>query len=144
MQQKIIDQISNRTGLPSWKIKNTVDLLSDGATIPFISRYRKEAIGSLDEVAVSSINKELKQLQELIARKDTVLSTIDEQGKLTAELRQKIGQCWDPTQTNTSKYFLGNYDPYTIKYALFHHPMHMADNYPKAAFRIIRNKSIKE
>ena len=71
MQQDLIDQISRRTGLLTWKVKNTVDLLNDGATIPFISRYRKEAIGSLDEVSVSDISKELKRLQEIQVRKQT-------------------------------------------------------------------------
>ncbi len=98
MQQDLIHQISRRTGLPTWKVKNTVDLLNDGATIPFISRYRKEAIGSLDEVSVSDISKELKRIQEIQVRKQTILATIDEQGKLTPELRANIESCWDTTE----------------------------------------------
>lgn len=88
--------IAESLGLPVHKVQNTVNLLNEGATIPFIARYRKEATGSLDEVAIVSIQQELKKLNELISRKETILKTIAEQGKLTDSLKARIEQCWDP------------------------------------------------
>ena len=89
--------IAERTGLPLRKVKNTLDLLLEGATIPFISRYRKEATGSLDEVQIAEIQREYKQLEALEKRKETILSAIEEQGKLTDELRRRITQTYDST-----------------------------------------------
>lgn len=88
--------IAQRTGIPLRQVKNTVDLLEEGATIPFISRYRKEHTGSLDEVQITDIRDALNQLKELQKRQDYILKTIDEQGKLTPELRRKIEECLDP------------------------------------------------
>jgi uncharacterized protein len=79
-------------------VSKTIDLLNDGATIPFISRYRKEATGGLDEVAVNDIKQQYEKLCELTKRKDTVLNAIEEQGKLTPELKSVIENCWDSTQ----------------------------------------------
>lgn len=90
--------IADTTNLPVKKIENTVALLNDGATIPFISRYRKEATGSLDEVEIAEISKELNRLKEIEKRKETILSTIGEQGKLTDELRRRIESCWNATE----------------------------------------------
>jgi protein Tex len=90
--------ISQALNIPARKVENTVALLEEGATIPFISRYRKEATGSLDEVQVAEIQQELKKLQELDKRRETVLKTIEDQGKLTPELRKRIEECWDPTE----------------------------------------------
>jgi uncharacterized protein len=73
----------------------TVRLLEEGCTVPFIARYRKEATGGLDEVQIEEIRKEDLRLKELAKRKQTVLSTIEEQGKLTAELRKQIESCDD-------------------------------------------------
>ena len=73
-------------------------LLSEGCTIPFISRYRKEATGSLDEVQIAAISDKNDKLCELEKRKQTILSTIEEQGKLTPELRQRITDSWSPTE----------------------------------------------
>ncbi len=87
--------ISHSINLPFQKVENTIALLNDGATIPFISRYRKEATGSLDEVQISDISTELKKIQELEKRKETILKTIGEQGLLTDELRKRIAGCWD-------------------------------------------------
>ncbi|RME12875.1 MAG: RNA-binding transcriptional accessory protein, partial [Bacteroidetes bacterium] len=87
--------ISKNLGLPERKVANTVSLLESGATIPFISRYRKEATGSLDEVAIANIQQELNKIQELIKRKETILKTIEEQGKLTDSLKSRINECWD-------------------------------------------------
>lgn len=84
--------------LPIHRIENTLKLLTGGATIPFISRYRKEATGGLDEVQVSDIHTRYEKLCELAKRKETILSTIEEQGKLTDELRRRIADCWDSTE----------------------------------------------
>lgn len=75
----------------------TIKLLDEGATIPFISRYRKEATGGLDEVQIGAIKDNLDRLNELIRRKQTITETIDSQGKLTDELRQKVNDTWDAT-----------------------------------------------
>ena len=73
----------------------TVRLLEEGCTVPFIARYRKEATGGLDEVQIEEIRKEDLRLKELSKRKQTVLSTIEELGKLTPELRKQIESCDD-------------------------------------------------
>lgn len=90
--------ISQTLHLPEQAVANTLKLLTEGATIPFISRYRKEATGGLDEVQITSIDTAYKKLQELSKRKETILNTIDEQGKLTNELRSRITQCMDATE----------------------------------------------
>lgn len=79
------------------RVQGAVRLLRDGATIPFISRYRKEATGSLDEVQVAAVKEWLDRLTELEARRRTVLETIESQGALTDELRQRIETCWNAT-----------------------------------------------
>lgn len=84
--------------LPIHRIENTLKLLTGGATIPFISRYRKEATGGLDEVQISDIHTRYEKLSELAKRKETILSTIEEQGKLTDDLRRRIADCWDSTE----------------------------------------------
>lgn len=84
--------------LPVHRIENTLKLLIGGATIPFISRYRKEATGELDEVRIGEIQSRYEKLCELFKRKETILSTISEQGKLTEALKQRIAQCWDSTE----------------------------------------------
>lgn len=76
----------------------TIALLNENATIPFIARYRKERTGSLDEVQISSIADEYHRYLELDDRKATILKTIEEQGKLTDDLRLRIEQCWDSTE----------------------------------------------
>lgn len=77
------------------QITQTVRLLEEGTTIPFISRYRKEATGGLDEVQVGAIKEALEKLKELAKRKETVLKTIEEQEKLTPELEKRIAECWN-------------------------------------------------
>jgi uncharacterized protein len=96
--KKHIEIISNELNISFKQIANTVKLLSDGGTIPFISRYRKEQTGSLDEVEITNIRDRLNKLTELHKRKETVLTTIDEQGKLTQELRKRIEECYDPVE----------------------------------------------
>lgn len=89
--------ISQKLGIAEAQVKATLDLLETGCTIPFISRYRKEATGSLDEVQIAAINDQYERLGELQKRKATILATIDEQGKLTDALQQRIESCWDAT-----------------------------------------------
>lgn len=84
--------------LPEHRIAHTLKLLQGGATIPFISRYRKEATGGLDEVQIGDIQARYEKLCELSKRKETVLSTIEEQGKLTPELKARITACWNATE----------------------------------------------
>lgn len=90
--------IADGLSIRSRNVENTIRLLQDGATVPFISRYRKEATGSLDEVQVSDIQKELKKLQELEKRKETILKSIEEQGKLTEELRHRVESTYNSTE----------------------------------------------
>lgn len=90
--------ISQRLQIPLPQVEGTVRLLREGATIPFISRYRKEVTGSLDEVAVGSVRDLLERLTELEARKRTILATIEEQGRLTDELRARIEASWDAAE----------------------------------------------
>ena len=90
--------ISSRIGVAATQVAATIVLLAENATIPFIARYRKERTGSLDEVQISNIADEYHRFLELDERKTTILHTIEEQGKLTAELRQRIEQSWDSTE----------------------------------------------
>ena len=80
------------------QVENTLSLLNGGATIPFISRYRKEATGGLDEVQIGEIKERYDKLTETAKRKETILKTIDEQGKLTADLKKRIDACCDATE----------------------------------------------
>ena len=80
------------------QVENTLSLLNGGATIPFISRYRKEATGGLDEVQIGEIKERYDKLTEIAKRKETILKTIDEQGKLTTDLKKRIEACWDSTE----------------------------------------------
>ncbi len=90
--------IAERTGLKVVYIQNTIALLLEGATIPFISRYRKEATGGMTDVEVAEVNRQLEQLQELDKRRAYILQTIEAQGKLTDELRRRISACMDPVE----------------------------------------------
>ena len=80
------------------QVENTLSLLNGGATLPFISRYRKEATGGLDEVQIGEIKERYDKLTDIAKRKETILKTIEEQGKLTAELKKRIEACWDATE----------------------------------------------
>lgn len=93
----IYSLISNSLGLSLKSVINTVELLEGGATIPFISRYRKEVTGGLDEVQIDHIKTQHEQFCELEKRKEFILKTITEQEKLTPELQEKIRNCWDST-----------------------------------------------
>lgn len=90
MDRKYAEIISKSLQMAPWQVENTLKLMEDGATIPFISRYRKEATGSLDEVQLLEIRKSHTRLSELDKRRDTILKSIGEQGKLTEELRKQI------------------------------------------------------
>lgn len=82
--------VAQKLSLSTTQVKNTLKLLNEGATIPFISRYRKEMTGSLDEVVIAEIKLQADRLEEMDNRRETILSTIEEQGKLTEELKQQI------------------------------------------------------
>lgn len=90
--------IADALKLPVHRVENTLKLLQGGATIPFISRYRKEATGGLDEVQISEISSRYEKLLELSKRKETIQSTIESLGKLTDDLRRRINGCWDATE----------------------------------------------
>ncbi|WP_443681504.1 Tex family protein [Phocaeicola plebeius] len=96
--EEFSQMIAAELKLPAHRIANTLKLLQGGATIPFISRYRKEATGGLDEVQIGDIQTRYEKLCELSKRKETVLSTIEEQGKLTPELKSRISACWNATE----------------------------------------------
>ncbi|MFP4620585.1 MAG: Tex family protein [Bacteroidales bacterium] len=82
--------LSQNLNIQEWQVKNTLELIGEGATIPFISRYRKERTGNLDETLVAQIKEQYEKLVELDKRRDTILKTIDEQGQLTDELEEKV------------------------------------------------------
>lgn len=90
--------IADALKLPVHRVENTLKLLQGGATIPFISRYRKEATGGLNEVQISEISSRYEKLLELSKRKETIQSTIESLGKLTDDLRRRIDGCWDTTE----------------------------------------------
>ena len=87
--------ISENLSLTARQVCNTLELLDSGATVPFISRYRKERTGSLDEVQIAAIQEQSDKLKAISKRKETVRTTIEEQGKLTPELQERIEHCWD-------------------------------------------------
>ena len=94
----LADIIAKELGIGVKQVRGTVELLMDGATVPFIARYRKEATGSLDEVAIGKIKELHEKYSELQRRKETVIATIDEQGKLTEELKKRITECFDSVE----------------------------------------------
>jgi uncharacterized protein len=87
---KHIEFVAKKLGLHEWQVENTIRLMDSGATIPFISRYRKEMTGSLDEVQLMHIKDEYDRLKDLYARRESILKSIEEQEKMTPELMQKI------------------------------------------------------
>lgn len=98
MKEIYISLISKETGISSRQVSNTLNLLDEGCTIPFISRYRKEMTGSLNEVEVGKISESYEKIEEIDKRKQTILNTIDEQGKLTDALKARIEETWNPTE----------------------------------------------
>ena len=95
---RIIDWITSDLGLPEGGVRNTVMMLGDGDTVPFISRYRKEKTGNLDEVNIRDINDKLQYYIELETRKETILNSIEEQKKMTPELKKLIEECKEKTK----------------------------------------------
>ncbi|HQB28136.1 MAG TPA: Tex-like N-terminal domain-containing protein, partial [Paludibacter sp.] len=93
-----VSLLSESLQLSNMQIRNTVQLLQEGATIPFISRYRKERTGELDETQVSDIKTQYEKLLEIEKRKETILKSIEEQEKLTPELKTRIDNCWNATE----------------------------------------------
>ena len=89
--------ISTELHLQEHAVENTLKLLDEGCTIPFISRYRKERTGGLDEVQITAISNRLSQLQEIAKRKETIVKTITEQQQMTPELEKRIKDCWEST-----------------------------------------------
>ena len=98
MNAEYISIIVRETGLKEHQVENTLKLLENGATIPFISRYRKESTGGMDEVQVTEVSDALERLEALAKRKETVLATIEIQDKLTDQLRSRIEHCWDSVE----------------------------------------------
>lgn len=90
--------IGKALGLSERSVTNTLQLLDEGCTIPFISRYRKERTGNLDEVQITAISDAYDKLKEISKRKDTVVKTITEQGKMTDDLQRRIDACWDANE----------------------------------------------
>ena len=90
--------ISSAVGIAERQVAATVALLDEGATIPFIARYRKEKTGSLDEVQIAAIQTQYGKLQELAKRKETIYARLDELGNEDKELRARIADCWDATE----------------------------------------------
>lgn len=90
--------IASALNIKESQIAKTVELLESGATIPFISRYRKEVTGGLDEVQIAAIKEQNDKLNELVKRKETILKSIDEQEKLTPELKARIENCWTSSE----------------------------------------------
>jgi len=98
MNQKNIQQIAQQIGIQYYQVDNTILLLHEGATVPFISRYRKERTGSLDEVQIEAIKDAMEKMEELLKRKETVLKTIQELNLLTPDLQKRIEDCCDSTE----------------------------------------------
>lgn len=90
--------IGKALGLSERSVCNTLQLLDEGCTIPFISRYRKERTGNLDEVQITAISDAYDKLKEISKRKDTVVKTITEQGKMTDDLQRRIDACWNANE----------------------------------------------
>lgn len=98
MTEEIYSLISRKTNIPENRVKNTVGLFEGGATIPFISRYRKEATGGLDEVQIGGIRDWYDKFTELSKRKESILASLKQQEQLTAELETRIRTCWNDTE----------------------------------------------
>ena len=90
MNEGPILKIAKELGLTLRQVQATADLLNEGATVPFIARYRKEATDSLDEVAITAVRDRLNQLMELDKRREAILKSLEERGQLTDELKEKI------------------------------------------------------
>jgi uncharacterized protein len=92
MASNYIDILSKEMNVATWQVQKTITLLDEGATVPFISRYRKEMTGTLDEVQVAQVRDRVAQLRDLDKRRDAIIASIEEQGKMTDELLKQINQ----------------------------------------------------
>lgn len=95
MRELIIAKIAERLALASGQVARTIELLEEGATIPFMARYRKERTGGLDELQLGNIQREKQNLEDLLQRKETIWHRIDELGKRSPELEKRLAACWD-------------------------------------------------
>lgn len=98
MEQEIIGLIAKNCGIENWQAENTLKLIEEGATVPFISRYRKERTGNLDEVQIGAVADALDKIKALKERKEAIVKSIEKQGKLTDELKARISKSWDPVE----------------------------------------------
>ena len=98
MEQEIIGLIAKNCGIENWQAENTLKLIEEGATVPFISRYRKERTGNLDEVQIGVVADALDKIKALKERKEAIIKNIEKQGKLTDELKARISKSWDPVE----------------------------------------------
>lgn len=98
MEQEIIGLIAKNCGIENWQAENTLKLIEEGATVPFISRYRKERTGNLDEVQIGAVADALDKIKALKERKEAIIKNIEKQGKLTDELKARISKSWDPVE----------------------------------------------
>ncbi len=98
MNKTTLSIISRNLNIKESQVANTIKLLTDGATVPFISRYRKEQTGSLDEVQIQQIKEQHEKFTDLEKRKETILKTIEEQNQLTPELKSRIKNCFDTVE----------------------------------------------
>ena len=98
MESKYIKRITQQLNLALKQINNVQQLHAEGATIPFMARYRKEVTGNLDEVVIANVIEQVKYFDELEKRKETVVKTIDGLGKLTPELKSRIEESFDATE----------------------------------------------
>jgi uncharacterized protein len=92
MVSNYIDILSKEMNVAAWQVQKTITLLDEGATVPFISRYRKEMTGTLDEVQVAQVRDRVAQIRELDKRRDAIVASIEEQGKMTTDLQKQIDQ----------------------------------------------------
>ena len=90
--------IAKNCGIENWQAENTLKLIEEGATVPFISRYRKERTGNLDEVQIGAVADALDKIKALKERKEAIIKNIEKQGKLTDELKARISKSWDPVE----------------------------------------------
>lgn len=98
MEQEIIGLIAKNCGIENWQAENTLKLIEEGATVPFISRYRKERTGNLDEVQIGAVADALDKIKALKERKEAIIKNIEKQGKLTDELKARVSKSWDPVE----------------------------------------------
>ena len=132
--EKLLKKIAEEIGIKLWQAEAAAELIDSGCTIPFIARYRKEASGAMDDAVLRSFDERLRYLRNLEDRKQTVLAAIDEQGKLTDELRAKI------EAAETAAVLEDLYRPYKPKRkTLYRNPKKRTQQIPK----MLRIQAIK-